>query len=92
MDEDYLESRKQKFPAVERSVSEGSVPEVGITLHCNILEMGVGKAMKTCSDTSVAAVLCAQKGGIFFFFFFFLRDFIFKKTLFEKLQYLKQEQ
>ena len=27
----------------------------------------------------------------FFFFFFFLRDFIFKKTLFEKLQYLKQE-
>ena len=24
-----------------------------------------------------------------FFFFFFLRDFIFKKTLFEKLQYLK---
>ena len=27
-----------------------------------------------------------------FFFFFFLRDFIFKKTLFEKLQYLKQEQ
>ena len=26
----------------------------------------------------------------FFFFFFFLRDFIFKKTLFEKLQYLKQ--
>ena len=24
-------------------------------------------------------------------FFFFLRDFIFKKTLFEKLQYLKQE-
>ena len=25
-------------------------------------------------------------------FFFFLRDFIFKKTLFEKLQYLKQEQ
>ena len=24
----------------------------------------------------------------FFFFFFFLRDFIFKKTLFEKLQYL----
>ena len=28
----------------------------------------------------------------FFFFFFFLRDFIFKKTLFEKLQYLKQEQ
>ena len=24
--------------------------------------------------------------------FFFLRDFIFKKTLFEKLQYLKQEQ
>ena len=28
---------------------------------------------------------------LFFFFFFFLRDFIFKKTLFEKLQYLKQE-
>ena len=28
----------------------------------------------------------------FFFFFFFLRDFIFKKTLFEKPQYLKQEQ
>ena len=28
----------------------------------------------------------------FFFFFFFLRDFVFKKTLFEKLQYLKQEQ
>ena len=27
-----------------------------------------------------------------FFFFFFLRDFIFKKTLFEKIQYLKQEQ
>ena len=27
-----------------------------------------------------------------FYFFFFLRDFIFKKTLFEKLQYLKQEQ
>ena len=27
----------------------------------------------------------------FFFFFFFLRDFIFKKTLFEKLQYLKQD-
>ena len=27
-----------------------------------------------------------------FFFFFFLRDFTFKKTLFEKLQYLKQEQ
>ena len=26
-----------------------------------------------------------------YFFFFFLRDFIFKKTLFEKLQYLKQE-
>ena len=26
------------------------------------------------------------------FFFFFERDFIFKKTLFEKLQYLKQEQ
>ena len=25
------------------------------------------------------------------FFFFFLRDFIFKKTLFEKLQYLKQD-
>ena len=29
---------------------------------------------------------------ILFFFIFFLRDFIFKKTLFEKLQYLKQEQ
>ena len=28
----------------------------------------------------------------FFFFFFFLRDLTFKKTLFEKLQYLKQEQ
>ena len=28
----------------------------------------------------------------FFFFFFFLRDFIFKKTLFEKPQHLKQEQ
>ena len=28
----------------------------------------------------------------FFFFFFFLRDFIFKKTLFEKLQYLKQKE
>ena len=28
----------------------------------------------------------------FFLFIFFLRDFIFKKTLFEKLQYLKQEQ
>ena len=27
-----------------------------------------------------------------FIFIFFLRDFIFKKTLFEKLQYLKQEQ
>ena len=27
-----------------------------------------------------------------FFILFFLRDFIFKKTLFEKLQYLKQEQ
>ena len=27
----------------------------------------------------------------FFFFFFFLRDFIFKKTLFEKLHYVKQE-
>ena len=27
-----------------------------------------------------------------FFFFFFLRDFIFKKTLFEKPQHLKQEQ
>ena len=26
----------------------------------------------------------------FFFFFFFLRDFIFKKTLFEKPQHLKQ--
>ena len=26
------------------------------------------------------------------FFFFFLRDFIFKKTLFEKLQYLKEKQ
>ena len=84
MDEDYLESRKQKFPAVERSVSEGSVPEVGITLHCNILEMGVGKAMKTCSDTSVAAVLCAQKGGTFFFFFFF-----FWGTLFLRKLYLK---
>ena len=29
--------------------------------------------------------------SLIFFFFFFLRDFIFKKTLFEKLQYLKQE-
>ena len=28
----------------------------------------------------------------FFFFFFFLRDFIFKKTLSEKPQHLKQEQ
>ena len=28
----------------------------------------------------------------FLFIYFFLRDFIFKKTLFEKLQYLKQEQ
>ena len=26
-----------------------------------------------------------------FFFFFFFEEFIFKKTLFEKLQYLKQE-
>ena len=33
-----------------------------------------------------------HKFFFFFFFFFFLRDFIFKKTLFEKLQYLKQEQ
>ena len=33
-----------------------------------------------------------QSYNFFFFFFFFLRDFIFKKTLFEKLQYLKQEQ
>ena len=32
----------------------------------------------------------ALKLPLFFFFFFFLRDFIFKKTLFEKLQYLKQ--
>ena len=29
---------------------------------------------------------------VIFFFFFFLRDFIFKKTLFEKLQHPKQEQ
>ena len=29
----------------------------------------------------------ATTGNFFFFFFFFLRDFIFKKTLFEKLQY-----
>ena len=28
----------------------------------------------------------------FLIYFFFLRDFIFTKTLFEKLQYLKQEQ
>ena len=33
-----------------------------------------------------------NNNAIIFFFFFFLRDFIFKKTLFEKLQYLKQEQ
>ena len=31
-------------------------------------------------------------GTEFITLFFFLRDFIFKKTLFEKLQYLKQEQ
>ena len=30
--------------------------------------------------------------NFFFFFFFFLRDFIFKKTIFEKPQHLKQEQ
>ena len=28
----------------------------------------------------------------FFILFFFEREFIFKKTLFEKLQYLKQEE
>ena len=32
------------------------------------------------------------KGAHIEYYFFFLRDFIFKKTLFEKLQYLKQEQ
>ena len=31
-------------------------------------------------------------GPKFIYYFFFLRDFIFKKTLFEKLQYLKQKQ
>ena len=29
---------------------------------------------------------CKAKQQLFFFFFFFLRDFIFKKTLFEKLR------
>ena len=36
-------------------------------------------------------ILLLQDNGIFLFIYFFLRDFIFKKTLFEKLQYLKQE-
>ena len=40
-------------------------------------------------------VLCLQNTSKIFIFnffnFFFLRDFIFKKTLFEKLQYFKKE-
>ena len=40
----------------------------------------------------VHIVRIMAKFFFFFFFFFFLRDFIFKKTLFEKLQYLKEEQ
>ena len=38
-------------------------------------------------------ISCSDRFFFYFYFFiFFLRDFIFKKTLFEKLQYLKQEQ
>ena len=33
-----------------------------------------------------------ENGTYCYFLLFFLRDFIFKKTIFEKLQYLKQEQ
>ena len=55
---DTMEQREQSLPAV----AEGRIPEVGITLHCNILTVGVGKAMKTCSASSINAVLCAQKG------------------------------
>ena len=41
----------------------------------------------------LAERIMLRYSSIFFFFFFFfsLRDFIFKKTLFEKVQYLKQE-
>ena len=43
--------------------------------------------------TGVTIEFChTWQAEFFFFFFFFLRDFIFKKTLFEKLQYLKEEQ
>ena len=44
---------------------------------------------KSLLDLAVAYQTWVQLVKFFFFFFFFLRDFIFKKTLFEKLQYLK---
>ena len=36
--------------------------------------------------------ICMAVNELSTYQFFFLRDFIFKKTLFEKLQYLKQKQ
>ena len=45
-----------------------------------------------CSTTHRVCMMMYQhpSSTLEYFFFFFLRDFIFKKTLFEKLQYLKQ--
>ena len=47
-----------------------------------------GKTIRNLPNTNARVSVCF----LTFFFFFFWRDFIFKKTLFEKLQYLKQEQ
>ena len=49
------------------------------------------------NDTNIEAKSVIVLNNIYIFFpniyiFFFLRDFIFKKTLFEKNQYLKQKQ
>ena len=47
-----------------------------------------GPSQLTAVETAIALHIHLQFGQ----FFFFLRDFIFKKTLLKKLQYLKQEQ
>ena len=50
-----------------------------------------GQTQNTCDEVRHRwAITPVALLKVIFFFFFFLRDFIFKKTLFEKLQYLKQ--
>ena len=74
-----------------------------IFMHTRIYSSAVklGKTVINC-DVLSGVLLGRVLGPLFFFlyatvlsvyleFYFFLRDFIFKKTLFEKLQYLKQE-